>query len=88
VKLYYTLSPFEGVNLNFMIWDEDMKELETRLSHQDNISEEYRLQINLEKAVMLQFLRIETCTGEKISGKEIKVDKFIHFGRMKEKMQR
>jgi hypothetical protein len=34
-----------------------MKELETRLSHWEGVSKEYRFKINLEKTIMLKLSR-------------------------------
>jgi hypothetical protein len=36
-----------------MIWSEDMKELETSLSHWEKISKEYGPEINVQKPAMI-----------------------------------
>jgi hypothetical protein len=64
-----------------MIWGEDVKEVERRLTHWERVSKKYGLQINLEKMVTL---KLSTYVGknivEKINGKEIKADKFVYLG--------
>jgi hypothetical protein len=70
-----------------MIWGEDVKELEIRLSHWERVSKEYRLQINVEKTVLLEISRKGgKSTVLKVNGKERKeVDKFVYLGSMVEK---
>jgi hypothetical protein len=51
----------KGTNLKTFIYvdgiriqGEDVKELETRLTHWEKVSKQYELQINIEKTVMLK----------------------------------
>jgi hypothetical protein len=61
-----------------MTWSEDVKDLETRLNLWERISKEYRLEINIQKTVILKLTRNGR---EKINLKQIKeVDKSVYFG--------
>jgi hypothetical protein len=69
-----------------MIGGEDVKELETRLTHWESVSKEYTLEINPEKTLMLKLEKWRKNRVVKINGKEIKVvDKFVHLGSLVEK---
>jgi hypothetical protein len=66
-----------------MIW---VKELETTLTHWERVSKEYRLNINLEKTVMLKLLR----NGGKNSGenkckRDKRIDTVVYLGSVVEK---